>query len=102
VFLGLLPSNECSVAQIVCFRNVFTEPLRSNVHMRQFHFYHVKSILELGWFSRYSGWAVGWTAEELWFSFCQGQEGFLDAVQTGSGTHPISQPVGINGTLSCR
>lgn len=55
-------------------------------------------MLEPGCFSWYSDWALGWTAEELWFSFWQGQEVFLGALQTGSGT----EPVGIRVALSYR
>jgi hypothetical protein len=46
------------------------------------------------------GIATGWTAEELRFDSRQGQEIFLFSVQTDSGAHPASCPVGTGGSFT--
>jgi hypothetical protein len=42
--------------------------------------------------------ATGWTTKRSEFEFLYGQEfSFLHVVQTGSGVHPISYPMGTGG-----
>jgi hypothetical protein len=45
--------------------------------------------------------ATGWTMEGSEFEFRKGQEcELLRIVQTGSGAHPASYPMGIRGSFS--